>query len=91
VLATHVLAIQERLERGERLPELVAAEGQGEDLILIEGHCRRQPTSAWIGAKTFRRFLALLFRWLNGLFTKPAGPEQGNDIRNALELVCAVP
>jgi hypothetical protein len=44
--AKHVLAIQERLKRGERLPELVAVEGQGKDLILIEGHCR---ATAYIG------------------------------------------
>jgi hypothetical protein len=42
----HVLAIQEKLKRGERLPELVAAEGQGDDLILIEGHCR---ATAYVG------------------------------------------
>lgn len=42
----HVLAIQERLRRGERLPELVAAEGPGTDLILIEGHCR---ATAYVG------------------------------------------
>ena len=42
----HVRAIQERLKRGERLPELVAAEGQGNDLILIEGHCR---ATAYVG------------------------------------------
>lgn len=42
----HVLAIQEKLKRGERLPELVAAEGQSNDLILIEGHCR---ATAYVG------------------------------------------
>jgi len=35
-----ILAIQSVLSQGKRFPELIAAEGQNEDLILIEGHSR---------------------------------------------------
>lgn len=35
-----IIAVQEKLRMGERLPELIAAEGAGDDLILIEGHYR---------------------------------------------------
>src|SRR2546426_7991730 len=38
--------IQEKLRRGERFPELIAAEGNGDDLILIEGHRR---ATAYVG------------------------------------------
>lgn len=41
-----VKAIQEKLKRGERFPELVAAEGQNGDLILFEG-CSR--ATAYVG------------------------------------------
>jgi hypothetical protein len=44
-LAPKVSAIQERLNRGHRLPELVAVEGEGNDLILIEGANR---TTAYV-------------------------------------------
>jgi hypothetical protein len=40
--------IQESLERGEKLPELIAADGEKGDLILIEGHCR---AAAYVGLK----------------------------------------
>ena len=41
-----VKAIQEKLKRGERFPELVAADGQNGDLILFEG-CSR--ATAYVG------------------------------------------
>jgi hypothetical protein len=47
-LAQKVAAIQERLNRGETLPELAAVEGQGSDLILIEGAHR---TTAYVGLR----------------------------------------
>lgn len=43
--AKKIAAIQDRIKRGERLPELAAVEGQGSDLILIEG-CHR--TTAYV-------------------------------------------
>ena len=39
-LGKAIIAIQEKLQRGERFPELIAAKGNGNDLILIEGHTR---------------------------------------------------
>lgn len=41
-----IKAIQEKLNRGERFPELVAADGKGGDLILFEG-CSR--ATAYVG------------------------------------------
>jgi hypothetical protein len=41
-----IIAIQEKLRHGERLPELIVAEGNGDDLILIEGHYR---ATAYVG------------------------------------------
>jgi len=41
-----IIAIQEKLRQGQRFPELIAAEGNGEDLILIEGHYR---ATAYVG------------------------------------------
>lgn len=41
-----IIAIQEKLRQGERLPELIVAEGTGDDLILIEGHKR---ATAYVG------------------------------------------
>jgi hypothetical protein len=35
-----ILSIQRALSQGKRFPELIAAEGQNGDLILIEGHSR---------------------------------------------------
>jgi hypothetical protein len=63
----HVIAIQERLKRGERLPELVAAEGEGGELILIEGHCR---ATAYVGMDwrenipMFLAFSPLMAQWV---------------------------
>jgi hypothetical protein len=47
-LAQKVFAIQERLQSGEILPELAAVEGEGSNLILIEGAHR---TTAYVGLK----------------------------------------
>ncbi len=41
-----IIAVQEKLRQGERFPELMAAEGNGDDLILIEG-CYR--ATAYVG------------------------------------------
>ena len=41
-----VTAIQEKLKRNEALPELIAVEGEGEKLILIEGAHR---ITAYVG------------------------------------------
>jgi hypothetical protein len=38
--ADRVFAIQEALKKGKRFPELIAAEGQNDELILLEGHSR---------------------------------------------------
>ena len=38
--AKHLRAVQENLETGETVPEIIAVEGQGEDLILVEGFVR---------------------------------------------------
>lgn len=39
-LVGHIKAIQNALTAGKQLPELIAAEGSGGTLILVEGHCR---------------------------------------------------
>jgi hypothetical protein len=44
----HVMAIQQRVKEGGRFPELIAAEGPGDDLILIEGLCR---ATAYVGVE----------------------------------------
>ncbi len=41
-----IIAIQEKLRQGERFPELIVAGGNGNDLILIEGHYR---ATAYVG------------------------------------------
>jgi hypothetical protein len=45
-LEKKVCGIQEKLRRGELLPEIIAADGENGDLILIEGHCR---ATAYVG------------------------------------------
>jgi hypothetical protein len=45
-LEKKVCGIQEKLRRGALLPEIIAAEGEKGDLILIEGHCR---ATAYVG------------------------------------------
>ena len=38
--ADRILAIQDALNQGKRFPELIAAEGENGELILLEGHSR---------------------------------------------------
>ena len=44
--APRVRAIQERVRAGDRLPELITAEGANDKLILLEGHSR---ATAYVG------------------------------------------
>lgn len=63
---SRVLAIRERLERGESFPELVAAEGEGGTLVVLEGNTR---VTAYVGLEEKRNipmFVAsspLMPRW----------------------------
>jgi hypothetical protein len=53
--AVHIRAIQALLQTGKNFPELVAVEGQGQDLILVEGHIR---ATAYVASKMgFNAFL----------------------------------
>jgi hypothetical protein len=51
-------AIQDAIARGKQFPELIAAEGQNGDLILIEGHSRATAYVACCFAKNVKMFLA---------------------------------
>jgi len=65
-LARKVGAIQEKLGRGETLPELVAVEGTGSDLILIEGAHRTTAYMALRWSKNVAAFIGsspLMSKW----------------------------
>ena len=51
-------AIQDAIARGKQFPELIAAEGQNGELILIEGHSRATAYVACCFAKNVKMFLA---------------------------------
>ena len=56
--ADRVLAIRDAINRGHRFPELIAAEGQNDEIILLEGHSRATAYVASTFNENITMFLA---------------------------------